>query len=365
MEHSYNPDVCEGYQRPESPRTSAWAQLFRGLLAVGLAGGVIWGEPPETPPLQRYEFTQTEMAVAIHIVLYAADDATARQAAHAAFDRFHQLNAVLSDYDAGSELRRLCRTSSEGKAVRVSNDLWQVLLRAQKLSARSAGAFDVTVGAATRLWRKSRQLKELPSPQALQSVLSRVNYRWIRLHPKDRSVELLRPDLRLDAGGIAKGYANDAALEVLHQHRITRALIEAGGDLRLGDPPPGKPGWRIGVGQTDPKTPPRVYLELKNVALSTSGDMWQFVVIAGKRYSHILDPRTGLGLTDRRQVTVVAPDGTTADGLSTAACVLGPRKGLALIEDTPGAAAYFLCATEGKEEVFTSRRWKDLRVIKE
>ncbi|MBN2577416.1 MAG: FAD:protein FMN transferase [Pirellulales bacterium] len=336
-------------------------------MAVELVGGVLWGEPPESPPLRRYEFTQTEMAVTVHIILYAAEDTTARQAAHAALNRFHQLNAVLSDYDAGSELRRLCRTSSEGKAVPVSNDLWQVLLRAQELSARSEGAFDVTVGAATRLWRKSRQLKELPSPQALQSVLSRVNYRWIRLHPKDRSVELLRPDLRLDVGGIAKGYANDAALEVLRQHHVTRALIEAGGDLRLGDPPPGKAGWRIGVGQTDPKTPPRFYLELKNVALATSGDMWQFVEIAGKRYSHVLDPRTGLGLTDRRQVTVVAPDGTTADGLSTAACVLGHRRGLALIEDTPGAAAYFLRAAGNNEKIeeFSSRRWKDFSVIKE
>jgi FAD:protein FMN transferase len=335
------------------------------VLALLMAGGIC-GEPPETPPLQRYEFTQTEMAVAIHIVTYAADDATVRHAAQAAFERFHRLNAVLSDYDPESELRRLSRTSFEGKTVPVSNDLWRVLLRAQTLSARSDGAFDVTIGTATRLWRKSRQLKELPSPLALQLARSRVNYRWIRLHPEDRSVELLRPGLRLDLGGIAKGYANDEAMEVLRQHHITRAMIEAGGDLRLGDPPPGKAGWQIGVGQTDPKTPPRFYLELKNVAVSTSGDMWQYVVIAGKRYSHILDPRTGLGLTDRCQVTVVAPDGVTADGLSTAACVLGPRKGLELIEKTPGAAAYFLRAAVNNEKIeeFSSRRWKDFSVVK-
>jgi thiamine biosynthesis lipoprotein len=328
------------------------------LLAWSLMAGGLWGEPPETLPLQRYEFTQTEMAVAIRIVLYAAEDATARQAAQSAFDRFHQLNAIMSDYDPDSELRRLCRTSSEGKAVPVSDDLWQVLVRAQELSARSEGAFDVTIGAATRLWRRSRQLKELPSSQTLQTVMSRVNYRLVRLHPENQSVELLRPDLRLDLGGIAKGYADDAALEVLHHHRIRRAMIEAGGDLRFGDPPPGKLGWRIGIGQTAPEKPPRFYLELSNVALSTSGDMWQFVVIEGKRYCHILDPRTGLGLTKSCQVSVVALDGATADGLATTACILGPQKGLELIENTPGAAAYFLCPREGKEEVFLSRRWK-------
>ena len=325
-------------------------------------GGVLGGEPPQTPPLQRYEFTQTEMAVAIRIVLYAPDDATARQSAQSAFERFHRLNAIMSDYDAESELRRLCRTSSEGKAIHVSDDLWRVIVHAQALSDRSKGAFDVTIGAATHLWRKSRQLKELPSAEALQAVLSRVDYRLIRLHTEDQSVELLHPDIRLDLGGIAKGYANDAALEVLNQRGIKSAMIEAGGDLRFGDPPPGKAGWRIGVGQTDPNTPPRFYLELSNVALSTSGDRWQFVEIAGKRYSHILDPRTGLGLTDHCQVSVVAPDGVTADGLSTAACVLGPQKGLELIEDTPKAAAYFLRAPEGKEEVFASRRWKDLPI---
>ena len=108
------------------------------------------------------------------------------QAAKAAFSRFHELNAVLSDYDPQSELRRLCDTSSEGKPVRVSDDLWRVLVRAQELSERSDGAFDVTIGPVVQLWRSARQTKELPSPESLQAALARVGYRCVRLDPSSR-----------------------------------------------------------------------------------------------------------------------------------------------------------------------------------
>jgi thiamine biosynthesis lipoprotein len=173
---------------------------------------------------------------------------------------------------------------------------------------------------------------------------------------------LLKPEMRLDLGGIAKGYAVDKALAVLRRRGITRALVDAGGDIGLGDPPPGKPGWGIGVAPLEPGGPPGGFLWLSRRAIATSGDTQQYVVIDGVRYSHLVDPRTGLGLTDHSSVTVIAPDGITADGLASAVSVLGPRQGLRLVEETPGAAALVVRAPEGRPETYESGRWKKLPV---
>jgi thiamine biosynthesis lipoprotein len=306
----------------------------------------------------RFEFSQIEMAVPVRIVLYAADEATADRAAEAAFARIRQLNGILSDYDPESELRRLCRESRAGNAVPVSKDLWQVLNHAQVLSERSGGAFDVTVGPLVRLWRRARRQHRMPSADRLEAARQRVGYRLLRLDPQRRAVELLKADMRLDLGGIAKGYAIDEALAVLREHGITRALVDAGGDIGLGDPPPDRPGWLIGVVSLEPGTPPSRFLWLSRTAIATSGDTQQFVEIDGVRYSHLVDPRTGLGLTDHGTVTVIAPDCTAADALASAASVLGPERGLKLVDQTPGAAAFIMRSPEGKVETFESCRWK-------
>jgi FAD:protein FMN transferase len=330
------------------------------LVVMLLVGVALQPTLSAASTLKRFEFTQTEMAVPIRIVLYASDDATATQAAKAAFARFHDLNAVCSDYDPESELRRLCDTSFEGKPIHVSDDLWRVLVRSLELSAQSDGAFDVTVGPVVRLWRSARQTKKLPSPKSLQAARSRVGYRWVRLHPEKQAVELLRPKMRLDLGGIAKGYAVDEGMKAIRGHGITRVMIQAGGNIGLGDPPPERSGWRIGIAPPDAHSPPRQYLSLARAAVSTSGDLWQYALIGGVRYSHVIDPRTGQALTDHSSVTVIGHDGLSTDGLSSAAAVLGPDKGLKLIEATPNAAALIVRVVDGKEQVYESQRWREL-----
>ena len=167
----------------------------------------------------------------------------------------------------------------------------------------------MTVGPVVRLWRRARRQKELPSPQALRQAEDLVGYKFVRLDAEHQAVELLKKGMAIDLGGIAKGYAMDEALAVLQRHGITRALVEAGGDMRLGDPPPGRSGWRVGIPPLDdPQAEPVSYLEVSRVAVSTSGDMMQYVEIGGKRYSHIVDPRTGMALTDHCRVMVVGPD---------------------------------------------------------
>lgn len=308
--------------------------------------------------LSRYEFDQPQMGVPFRIVLYAPDVLRAEAGAKAAFARVSQLNRRLSDYDYDSELNRLARTAGSGQAVKLSEDLWRVLARAQQMAQRSRGAFDVTVGPCVSLWRKARREGRLPDPARLAAARQAVGYRRLRLDARRRTACLSAANMRLDLGGIAKGYALDEALKVLYAHRLRRALVSGGGDMVAGEPPPGKPGWRIEVAPLDvTNAPPPGYVSLARSGLATSGDVFQHLEIQGRRYSHIVDPRTGIGLTDHSLVTVIARDGMTADSLSTAVSVLGPARGRQLVERMPGAAALIVRKPGQQVEVVTTSRF--------
>lgn len=331
-----------------------------GLIAwTGAAFGAAASEPAG-PSLARFSFERSVMSLPVKLVLYAPDEAVANRAAEAAYRRVLQLNDILSDYDAESELLQLVATAGQGKAVPVSDELWRVLVHAQAMAQRTDGAFDVTINPVVRLWRRARREKRLPAPEKIEAARQLVDYRNLRLDPAHKTVELVKKGMRLDLGGVAKGFICDEVLATLRALGIHRAMIVAGGDIGLGDSPPGKPGWTIGVGVLEPQGPPTQYLCLARCGVATSGDMFQFVEIGGKRYSHIVDPHTGMALVDHMTVTVVAPEGITADGLSTAVSVLGPEGGLRLVDETAGAAALILRATPKGVETHRSARWKDL-----
>jgi thiamine biosynthesis lipoprotein len=305
------------------------------------------------------------MGVPFRITLYAGNDAAANKAARAAYARIKQLNGVLSDYDPDSELMRLCRSSGPGKPVTVGRDLERVVSASLRLSAKTGGAFDVTIGPVVRLWRIARRKKQMPAPVALTDALVRVGYRHVRLDTKQHTIELQHKEMRLDLGGIAKGFAGDEALKVLKTHGITRALIDGSGDIVAGDPPPGKTGWIIEVGAITqkptgraekptggiPSEPPKpLRLNLSNAAVATSGDAYQNVKIDGKRYSHIINPKTGLGLTQSSSVTVIAENGMAADSLASAISVLGPERGLKLIGTRKTRAALVIILKDGQPQ---------------
>ncbi len=301
------------------------------------------------------------MAFPVRIVLYCKNEETATTAARAAFDRFRELNGILSDYDPESELSRLSRTAGTGACVPVSDDLWRVLARARQISEASDGAFDVTVGPLSRLWRRARRRRRIPSMEHIKEALQRVDYRLMELHPDRQCVTLKKEGMRLDLGGIGKGYAIDQAMRVLRERGIDRALIDAAGDVGVEAAPPGMPGWRIAVAPLDPAAPPETFLWLTHQTIAHSGDAWQYVEIDGTRYSHIVDPKTGIGLTGRSSVTVVGADAMTADALASAACVLGPEPGLALIERVPGVAGRIVQAGEnGRLTRYETSAWKNL-----
>ena len=333
-------------------------RMFLALLPALLLAAGCASPGRDGAPLSRFEFTRPQMGLPFRIVLYAPDAATANAAAEAAFARISQLNDSLSDYDADSELSRLSRTAGEGRAVPVSKDLWTVLERSQALARRTDGAFDVTVGPVVNLWRKARRDKQLPRPERLDEALAAVGWRKLELDSRARTATLLVPDMRLDLGAIAKGYAVDEALKVLCARGVTRAMVAGGGDLAVSDAPPDRPGWRIEVAPLDvTNAPPARFVILRNRALATSGDIFQHVEINGVRYSHIVDPRTGMGLTDHSLVTVIARDCTTADSLATAVSVLGPAKGLKLVQESPQTAAHIVRRPGAAIEVHESRQF--------
>jgi thiamine biosynthesis lipoprotein len=275
---------------------------------------------------ERFEFEEVHMGVQVRVVLYAESSDVADAAAKDAFDQFRTLNRTMSDYDSESELSQLCTNhAGSGHFVSVSDDLFAVFKSAKHYSELSDGAFDITVGPMVRLWRRSRRQKELPKQSILDQAKELVGNPLWELDEKTQRVRLLRAGMKFDLGGIAKGYAIDRAFEAAQKRGISSVLIDAGGDLRAGAAPPGKRGWKISLNGNET-------VLLESASMATSGDRFQFVEIGGVRYSHIIDPKTGLGLTTPSTVHITAETATEADALASAVSVLGKEKGTKLIE---------------------------------
>jgi thiamine biosynthesis lipoprotein len=309
-------------------RRKVWLRFALGALLLtpaGVAHATAGPAAPVSTASSRWEFVEPHMGTLFQIVVFAPTVGPAKAAARAAFDRIAQLNGIMSDYDPRSELMRLCAQPS-GKPVRVSEDLLRILQRSQQLAEETGGAFDVTLGPVIRLWREARRTRQLPSPAARTAALASVGFKKLRIDAARSAVTLLAPGMQLDLGGIAKGYAADAALAVIARHGFPSAMVAASGDLALGNPPPGESGWRVEL-PADPSTPGQPCVVLAaNAGISTSGDAEQFLELGGVRYSHIVDPATGVGLTRSVTVTVVAREATASDGLATACSVLPPER---------------------------------------
>jgi thiamine biosynthesis lipoprotein len=261
---------------------------------------------------ERFEGVEPHMGTLVRVTIYSKDASPM----HAAFSRIAELDEELSDYKPESELNRLCRTHDQ--AVHVSEDLFRVLDASLKLSKLTDGAFDVTVGPITHLWR----LGKIADAQ----TMSLVGWKNVVLDKRHRTVELKQSGMQLDLGAIAKGYAADEALKILRKVGVTKALVAVSGDVAAGDAPPGTKGWRVGL------EPAGGEILLRNAAVSTSGDTEQFREIGGVRYSHIVDPKTGLGLRSEIAVTVVARRGLDADPIATAVSVMGEERGRAVFQ---------------------------------
>ncbi|MFC4221279.1 FAD:protein FMN transferase [Flagellimonas marina] len=272
--------------------------------------------------LERYSFSRPAMGTQLNIILYATSAQKANEASKAMFERVDYLNSILSDYNPESEVNLLYQKSQSNTWVSVSDDLFELLNLSKKISKSTQGAFDVTLGKYTRLWRQSRKEKKLPS---VGELIDRkvFGYQNIRLRAKDKSVKIKNPEILIDFGGIAKGYTAQQLLILLEENCIEHALVDFGGDITASAAPPHKTGWHIEVNYGEGKGEVSEILSVRNLSVATSGDRYQKIKTNDNTYSHIIDPATGLGITKPVQVTVISKSGALADSYATAFSVMG------------------------------------------
>jgi len=309
---------------------------------------------------QKYIFEQPKMGSPFTITIFSNDSSAAANAAIAAFKKVDSLNEILSDYIDQSEINRLSRSSGKGKYVQVSAPLFDILKRSVEAAQRSEGSFDITMGPIVQLWRSARKNNQLPAADSIQLALAKTGYKHIHLDNINQSVLLDKEGMRLDIGGIGKGYVANEALKVLKKSGFSQAMVNAGGKIVTGDAPGSANGWLIGInlpGEKNLLMP--ALLSLQNMAVATSGDLYQNLSINGKKYSHIINPKTGMGLTHGRNVTAIAQDAATADWLSTACSVLSVSKSIDLVEKIPGAALLITENKKGRIVQRSSTRFKD------
>ena len=233
--------------------------------------------------------------------------------------RVKYLESVLSDYQKNSEINRISAKAPHTHPIEVSPELTTICRRSQQLVELTDGAFDPSIGAVSKVWRFARKRNRMPDPSRIVAAMKSVGWHNVEIAANNH-IAIKQSGLQLDFGGIAKGFAADEVLQLLKQHSVTAALIDAGGDIRTGGAPVGKRGWTIGTSRSIAGVPP---LSLSNVGVATSGATQQRLLDRGKNYSHIIDPRNGQPVNHHWNVTVIAPDATTADALASAFSVLG------------------------------------------
>lgn len=281
---------------------------------------------------------RSKMGSRFEITVVASDDATAGRAIARAYDEIDRIESMISSWRADSQTSEINRQAGLHPVI-VSEELFNLVRRSLKLSYLTDGAFDITFAGAGRLWDFKAMSPQIPSSDTIRQSLEAVGYPKIHLDAIERSVYLDDPQARIGFGAIGKGYAANRAVLVLQGLGITSGVVNAGGDLIAFGRQENGARWEIGIAH--PRHPDRVLatLPLSEQAVVTSGDYESFFWIDGKRYAHILDPRTGYPVDHVQSVTVVCPDAELADGLATAVAVLGPTDGLHLVEQLKGIEA--------------------------
>ena len=291
----------------------------------------------------RCEFEFPAMGVQFRVVIYVDAEVDTEQLKQKLLDRTEYLESVLSDYRKDSEINRISRAPHK-LPVTVSAELHEICKRSELFKQLTSGAFDPSVGSISRVWRFARRRNRLPSETKITEAMRSVGWQNVALSGS-KQLRLKVLDMQFDFGGIAKGFAADELIKLLQQQSISVALVDAGGDIRLGRAPESSKGWKV----TTPKLKGiSKRLSLSGVGVATSGATEQGLRIKGTQYSHIIDPRNGKPVTHDWNVTVIAPDATAADALASAFSVLGKDESFKIANELPEVFAMFVDASNGE-----------------
>jgi FAD:protein FMN transferase len=281
---------------------------------------------------KKFHFSDNKMGSPLNLVFVDQDSIHAQQIAKKAFELVDSLVSIYSDYDSSSELSRLSKQSGLGP-IEVSPGLLTILLLSQSAYQKSKQSFDISIGPLSQLWRKARKTHQFPDSTTVASAKYLVGLNKMVIDKAASTVNLLEKGMRLDLGGIAKGFVAQQLVQRFKDQGISSALVDAGGDIAMSNPPLQAKGWMIGVNVPESEEELLASkLVLKNCSVATSGDVYQFFLHNGKKYAHITNPQTGYGVTFQRNVTVIAADGATADWLATACSILPIQEALQLAE---------------------------------
>jgi FAD:protein FMN transferase len=285
---------------------------------------------PVFSQFKKYQFIENKMGSNFSIQFYDSDSLHAQVIAHNAFLIVDTLNNSFSDYVDNSEISNLAKNAGNDEWIKISSDLYNILVQSKAAFLKSNGAFDVTLGQLTKLWRITKKEKRIPTKQVLDRALTISGFKYLAIDTLSKKVKLTKKGVLIDLGGIGKGYAAQKVFDYFCENNLKTVLIDAAGNMAIGEADSITKYWKIGVEVSNGSIFKNKLLRLKNIAISTSGDLYQYIEIGGKRFSHIVNPKTGLGLSYQRQVTVICKNATTADWLSTAMTILPIKKAIDL-----------------------------------
>ena len=280
----------------------------------------------------RHEYTHQQMGTQIGLVFYEKDGQKADSIAQLVFKRIDELNRTLSNYLPESEINQLSKRPNMNVAV--SEDLFRLMNISVNFAKSTNGAFDITLGPLIELWKNARENRQVPSIAEIKIAQQSTGYGNVEFL-NGNMIRIKQEGMQLDVGGIGKGFAADEAISLLKRNGIKEALVDMGGDVTVSEAPPNKEFWVLGFSYIN-ENGEEVFqkIKLKNQAVATSGDLYQYAIIDGKRYSHIINPKNGMALSNNIQVTVVAPNGTMADAYASALSVLGIEEGRKIVQET-------------------------------
>jgi thiamine biosynthesis lipoprotein len=310
-----------------------------------------------------FRYARMQMGTIVEITVSASnvDENRISEAVEAAFQEIERLEALFSSYRNDSDISRINAAAGK-RPVKADPEVVSVIERSMEIARISGGAFDPTVGVLGRVWSFSSDKRmEIPSRDKVAELLEMVNFEAITVDSENSTVKFDREGLQINLGGIAKGYIVGRAAEVLKRRDIKRGIVKAGGDMVVFDTGNGEP-FKIGI--QHPRDPNVIIGEVTfyNEAVATSGDYERYIIRDGVRYHHILDPSTGFPARKSQAVTVVSVDPTITDALSTAIFVMGPEKGMKLIESLHGVEGLII---DDMGLITASSGLKDRLVIKD